>query len=67
MTSNVEHGRNWADDDVPTEVLARHKGVHPIASLQDLDRMAHPELRDSDEDYEEFLTDLHTSRRSDMA
>jgi hypothetical protein len=32
-----------------------------VASLQALE---HPELWDSDEDYETFLADLHASRRA---
>jgi len=67
MTVNPAHGSEWADDDVSTEELARRQGVRPIASLEELDELAHPELWDSDEDYEEFLEDLYASRRSDIA
>ena len=52
------------DDATPTEELARQQGVTPVTSLREL---AHPELWDSDEDFEAFLTDLYTSRRADIA
>ena len=63
----AEHGSEWSDDDVPTEELARRQGVRPITSLDQLDALAHPELWDSDDEYEEFLEDLYASRRSDIA
>ncbi|NLT56217.1 MAG: hypothetical protein GXX79_17010 [Actinomycetales bacterium] len=50
--------------DMPTEELARQQGVASVTSLREL---AHPELWDSDEDYDEFLTDLYASRRADIA
>jgi hypothetical protein len=52
------------DDHVPLEELVRRQGVRPVASLGEL---AHPELWDSDEEYEQFLSDLYASRRSDAA
>jgi hypothetical protein len=66
MTVNPEHGPEWSEEDLPTEELARRQGVHPIASLEDLDALAHPELWDSDEEYEEFLADLYASRRASI-
>lgn len=42
----------------------RRQGVVPIESLRDL---AHPDLWDSDEDYEQFLANLYASRRLGMA
>lgn len=47
--------------ELSTEELARRQGVTPVASLREL---AHPELWDSDEDYEAFLADLYASRRA---
>jgi hypothetical protein len=47
--------------ELPTEELARRQGVAPVTSLREL---AHPELWDSDEDYEAFLADLYASRRA---
>ena len=67
ITASAEHGSEWTDDDVPTEELARRQGARPIASLDELDALAHPELWDSDDEYEEFLEDLYASRRSDIA
>ncbi|HEU5475219.1 MAG TPA: hypothetical protein VFV67_31635 [Actinophytocola sp.] len=55
-----EHGP--VEDDVPVEELARRQGVRPIRSL---DELAQPELWEADE-FEEFLADLYTSRRSDI-
>lgn len=65
MTSLNEQPVPWpADDDVSFDELARRQGVRPIDSLDDL---AHPDLRESDAEYEEFLADLYTSRRSGVA
>ncbi len=52
------------EEDLPIEELARRQGVEPITSLSE---QAQPDLSDSDEDYEGFLADLYTSRRSDVA
>ncbi len=53
-----------ADDHVSIEELARRQGTEPVESLDDL---ACPELWDSDEEYERFLTGLYASRRSGLA
>ena len=50
-------------DEIPVEELARHQGIKPVESVDD---MARPGLFDSDEEWEEFLTDLYASRRSGM-
>lgn len=61
-TGEPEH---WpADEDLPIEELARRQGVRAIASL---DELAQPELWESEQEYEDFLTDLYASRRSDVA
>jgi len=62
MTASQEHASERSDDDLPTEELARRQGVRPITSLEQLDAMARPELWDSDQDYEDFLSDLYASR-----
>jgi hypothetical protein len=49
---------------VPVDELARRQGVEPPASLDDL---ACPELWESDEDYERFLSDLYASRQAGAA
>jgi hypothetical protein len=66
MTSNhAEPFGAWsAEDEVPTEELARRQGVKPVESV---DAMARPELFESDEELDEFLTDLYTSRRESIA
>ena len=51
-------------DEVPVEELARRQGVRPVESVDD---MARPGLFDSDEEWEEFLTDLYASRHSGLA
>ena len=53
-----------AADEVPVEELARRQGVRPVESVDD---MARPGLFDSDEEWEEFLTDLYASRHSGLA
>ena len=64
MTSD-EAPTPWpSDDHVPIEELARRQGVEPVESVDDL---AGPELWDSDEEYEQFLTHLYASRRSGLA
>jgi hypothetical protein len=55
----------WStEDEVPTEELARRQGVKPVESV---DAMARPELFESDEELDEFLTDLYASRRESIA
>jgi len=50
-------------EDLSTEELVRRSGVQPVT---DIDAMAHPELWDSDEQFEDFITDLYASRRTDL-
>jgi hypothetical protein len=62
MTEINDHMPEWpVERDLPTEELARRQGVLPVTSLRELE---HPELWDSDEDYDAFLTDLYASRRA---
>ncbi len=63
MTSTVEHGPAWPEDEVPIEELARRKGVRPITSVEEL---AQPGAFESDAELEEFLADLHVSRHADL-
>ena len=44
--------------------VARRQGVQPVASIDDL---ARPELFESDDELDEFLTDLYASRRAGIA
>jgi hypothetical protein len=49
---------------VPPEEQARRQGVRPIASA---DELAFPGVWESDQELEEFLADLYTSRRASTA
>lgn len=53
-----------AAEDVPVEELARRQGVRAVESVDD---MARPGLFDSDEEWQEFLADLYTSRHAGLA
>lgn len=64
MTEPAANQSEQLVEDLPTEELARLAGARPITSVDDLHAMAHPELWDSDEDYEAFLADLYASRRA---
>jgi hypothetical protein len=65
MTNTPESAASWppTDDHVPAEELVRRQGIKPITSVEDL---ALPSAFESDEELEEFLTDLYSSRRADM-
>ncbi|MPZ67737.1 MAG: hypothetical protein GEU83_20375 [Pseudonocardiaceae bacterium] len=66
MSSTTEQPEPWpADDFVTTEELARRQGVKPITSVDELAAAEDP--FESDEEYEEFLTDLYASRHADIA
>jgi hypothetical protein len=69
VTSNhAEPFGAWsAEDEVPTEELARRQGVEPVEPVESVDAMARPELFESDEELDEFLTDLYASRRESIA
>ncbi len=53
-----------AADEASVKELARRQGVQPVASVED---MARPGLFDSDQEWDEFLTDLYGSRRAGLA
>ncbi|MBQ1012345.1 hypothetical protein KBX53_15550 [Micromonospora sp. M51] len=64
-SSNAQQMPEWpTTDHVPAEELARRQGVQPVASVDDL---ARPGLFESDEELDEFLTDLYASRRAGAA
>jgi hypothetical protein len=66
VTTTPDHPDNWPKDDfVPTEELVRQQGIHPLKSVGDLAAVDDP--FESDEEYEEFLTDLYASRRAGIA
>ncbi|HET9654957.1 MAG TPA: hypothetical protein VFP72_06370 [Kineosporiaceae bacterium] len=66
MTSSPESASSWppTSDHVSAEELAYRQGVRPIASV---DELARPGTFESDEELDEFLADLYTSRRSGQA
>lgn len=65
MSTGVEQPDHWlVEDDVPVEELARRQGVQPVKSL---DELAQPDLWESEQEFDDFLTDLYASRRSDVA
>ncbi len=65
MTTSDEHRAQGQDDaELPIEELARHQGVKPITSV---DELAQPGLWESDEEYEAFVADLYASRRAGLA
>lgn len=51
-------------DHMPVEELARRQGIHPIASA---DELTQPGTFESDEELDEFLTNLHQTRQADIA
>ena len=63
-TRSSTHGTPSRDEPVPVDEMARRKGVRPVESVDD---MARPELFESDEEWQEFLADLYTSRQSGLA
>ncbi|WP_086055205.1 hypothetical protein [Protofrankia coriariae] len=69
MTPGAQPASRWPidgipiEEGIPVEEVFRSQGVRPVGSLREL---AHPELWDSDEDYENFLADLYASRHSDI-
>jgi hypothetical protein len=66
MTSNsADHLPDWGSTEhLPVTELARRQGVGPVASLDDL---ARPDLFESDEELDEFLTDLYAARHTGLA
>lgn len=66
MTSNShEQFPKWGSaEHVPVAELARRQGVGPVESV---DELARPDLFESDEELEEFLADLYTSRHAGLA
>ena len=66
MTSNnAARVPEWpSSKHVVAEELARHQGIRPIKSV---DELARPGMFESDEELDEFLADLYASRRAGMA
>jgi hypothetical protein len=65
MSSNADQKPVWPTaEHVPAAELARRQGVRPVVSLDDL---ARPDLFESDQELDEFLTDVYASRRAGTA
>jgi hypothetical protein len=47
---------------VSVEELARRQGVRPVRSFDDM----RADLWESDEEFDEFLADVHASRQADL-
>lgn len=66
MTTNPERPDHLAVDDfVSTEELIRRHGARPISSVAEL--AADEDPFESDEEFDDFLTDLYATRRADIA
>lgn len=65
VTSNAERVPQWsAGQHVPVAELARQQGIRPIESVEEL---VLPGFFESDEELDEFLSDLYASRQAGMA
>lgn len=74
MATTPEHepaawvpGQAGPAERLTVDELARRLGVRPVRDVAELRDLARPELWDSEEEYEEFLADLYTSRRAGMS
>lgn len=66
MTTTPQQPDGWpADGFVSTEKLVRRQGVRPLTSVTDLAAEIDP--FESDDEYNDFLTDLYASRRASLA
>lgn len=66
MTSNnADRLPEWGTTEhVDVAELARRQGVGPVASV---DELARPDLFESDEELNDFLTDLYSARHTGLA
>jgi hypothetical protein len=66
MTSNsADHlPERGTAEHVPVEELLRRQGIRPIESV---DELACPGLFESDEELDEFIAFIHTSRQTGLA
>jgi hypothetical protein len=64
-SNNADRLPEWgAAEHVPVEELLRRQGVHPIESV---DELACPDLFESDEELDEFITFIHAARHTGLA
>ena len=66
MTSNsTERPPEWGTaEHVPVEELLRRQGIRPVESV---DELACPDLFESDEELDEFISFVHASRHTGLA
>lgn len=66
MTSNnAERLPDWGTaEQVPVEELLRRQGIRPIESV---DELACPDLFDSDDELDEFIAFVRSSRNAEVA
>jgi hypothetical protein len=66
MTSNsAERPPEWGTaEHVPVEELLRRQGIRPVESV---DELACPDLFESDEELDEFISFVHASRHTGLA
>jgi hypothetical protein len=66
MTSNsAERPPEWGTaEHVPVEELLRRQGIRPIESV---DELACPDLFESDEELDEFISFIYASRHTGLA
>ncbi|HWG00764.1 MAG TPA: hypothetical protein VG164_02800 [Trebonia sp.] len=66
MTSNsAEHLLEWGSaEHVPAEELLRRQGIRPIESV---DELACPDLFESDDELDEFISFVYAARHTGLA
>ena len=64
-SSSAERSPEWSTaEHVPVEELLRRQGIRPIESV---DELACPDLFESDEELDEFISFIHASRHTGLA
>lgn len=64
-SSNAENLPEWGTaEHIPVEELLRRQGVRPIESV---DELACPDLFESDDELDEFIAFVRTSRNAELA
>ena len=64
-SSSAERPPEWGTaEHVPVEELLRRQGVRPVESV---DELACPDLFESDEELDEFISFVHASRHTGLA
>jgi hypothetical protein len=64
-SSNTNSQLSWgAVEHVPAEELLRRQGIRPIKSV---DELACPDLFESDDELDEFISFIHASRHTGQA